>query len=651
MNHEPRIRSPASTSDPGPGLRTLDSKTLDSERTQNALDALADLFLTGLDAGATAVRAEPAPAAEPVVAPDPAPRRAATLDGPAPIRLAPKLPRGEAASSTTGAPAAGASDTLDLEIEESIETPPDKPFLRLRRDAEPDDDAPVPDASAPVSEAPAPETDAQPDPAPAHPVLVEAVLLGNLPGVGGPWLTQYAQLLASQEGPVALLHVGDDEIDLELIEADDSRAHPLSLSGDGLVGVLRSLVQRQAAPVHTILVHMDESSDRATINRLLGLDYWTVLCGSDDAAVVSVYRTLKQLVEADDAAAAKHVGVMVMGSDEGPSRAAFGRVRAAADSFLHTPVQLVGWQKRLGPANVRRLGTYTGLDKLWPSLESFFRTLTPPEFQDESSEAAADESASPPAPEPSKPARPAPVARPQPVRTPPPKIFTGPIPRRRPRVSASAPVAARPNPAEAPQARREAAAPRPTPAPVANTPPPRATAPPEAVEPAPAPRIAEPVAADSTADIEQPNLAQLITTGPRGIPGGVALEARCPHHPHTQLVLDQAGRLHLLRSVQSGEQAPGVGSAITDPGLHALRAAILDLLEARRWVQEHVSLLQLTQRQLRIDGRAEPVLHLFTDRADLATALVARLGDTLKLHLLQHVRVGVHATWFCTPLS
>ncbi|MEZ6191528.1 MAG: hypothetical protein R3C45_09595 [Phycisphaerales bacterium] len=47
----------------------------------------------------------------------------------------------------------------------------------------------------------------------------------------------------------------------------------------------------------------------------------------------------------------------------------------------------------------------------------------------------------------------------------------------------------------------------------------------------------------------------------------------------------------------------------------------------------------------------EPVLHLFTDRADWATALSARLGEALKLHLLQEVQVGDQRAWFCTPLN
>jgi hypothetical protein len=54
---------------------------------------------------------------------------------------------------------------------------------------------------------------------------------------------------------------------------------------------------------------------------------------------------------------------------------------------------------------------------------------------------------------------------------------------------------------------------------------------------------------------------------------------------------------------------------------------------------------------LKFDPSTEPVLHLFTDRADWATALNARLGEALKLHLLQEVRVGDQSAWFCTPLN
>ena len=116
------------------------------------------------------------------------------------------------------------------------------------------------------------------------------------------------------------------------------------------------------------------------------------------------------------------------------------------------------------------------------------------------------------------------------------------------------------------------------------------------------------------------------------------MEARCPHHSQTQLMLDQDGRLHLLCRHDS-------------EGFDSLQAAMVDLLQARHWVHEHLQLIALTQRQLRFDATTEPVLHLFTDRADWATALIARLGEALKLHLLQEVSVGQESAWFCTPLN
>ena len=81
------------------------------------------------------------------------------------------------------------------------------------------------------------------------------------------------------------------------------------------------------------------------------------------------------------------------------------------------------------------------------------------------------------------------------------------------------------------------------------------------------------------------------------------------------------------------------------------REAIVELVAVRSWARQHRQLLQLTERSRRFDADADPVLHLFTDRADLSVDLVARLGSLLKLHLLRDVAVGDQHTWFCVPLS
>lgn len=140
---------------------------------------------------------------------------------------------------------------------------------------------------------------------------------------------------------------------------------------------------------------------------------------------------------------------------------------------------------------------------------------------------------------------------------------------------------------------------------------------------------------------EAPTLADFLT-GPDGIlPDGIALDARCPDHAEAELLLDGEGVLHVLARYERR-----AGDRVAD-----VDAAILTLMQIRRWADRHRALLQLTRRQLRFDPEASPRLHLFTDRADLATPIAAELGDEVTLHLLQRIAIGEASTWFCTPLT
>jgi len=130
----------------------------------------------------------------------------------------------------------------------------------------------------------------------------------------------------------------------------------------------------------------------------------------------------------------------------------------------------------------------------------------------------------------------------------------------------------------------------------------------------------------------QPDLIAMLAAS---LHGGVALEARCPRQPDTPILLDQNGTLHLLQ--------PQIN---TD-----LCANIVDLMEARDWVSEHIDLLALTQRQCQFNLESEPTLHLFADDAKTAVSLIAKLGPSVKLHLIQEVTVGLQSTWVCTDLN
>jgi len=591
---------------------------MDDTRTQQALDQLADLFLTGKG---------------PVAIDTPADSPDEVLNGPAPIKLSPKL----------------VGPAKPLSPAPRIPSPPKaekEPPLSITPEL---DGSPI----ASIGESPQPlylQTEDLPqEDAPSRQVAVEAVLLGNLPGLSGPWLTQYAQLLAQQEGPVAILHVDDDAIDLELVEPTDrdltDRGVSLRMPPGGgvldVVSVLNSLLDSPGASPSTVLVHLDPQNDKRGLSRALAIEDWTLMCGADDAAVVSGYWMLKTMVDQDPAVASKRVGLMVMGSDPKESQDAARKVQSAAESFLHTPVQLLGWQKQMVPVNLRHLGRFEDVGSAWPALAGWLdrHAATGPDEIEEieipAQEAAVQaqpvtEAQSPQA----EPAVVPPIAEEvvtsTPKRSKVSELFTDPPQITAPPKRMDPPPAPKPKPEiqTQPVGRDIITPPAPTPAPVAEV----------TTEPA---RVASPTS-------DEPDLVELLMTGTAAVPGGIALEARCPLQPKTQLLLSQDGQLHLLR-----RHAPGSPASPGSPsdGAEGLGPAMVDLLQARKWVVQHLQLIQLTQRQCRFDADCDPVLHLFTDRADWATALITRLGDSLKLHLLQDIELAGERAWFCTPLN
>ncbi len=542
----------------------------------NTLDELADLFLTGSPTRREPVPPAPKPplaSAENVAASDP-------LTGPAPMKLSPKPASPRPAPAPPQAPGMKLpppEEAYDAEFREAFDAARhDEPRLRLQ----PADDG----ADAGTDDAGVPDV--------ADTVTAEAVLLGNLPSLAGPWLTQYAQALADQDGAVAVLHVDEDAVDLELVEpagvrpaerGGSVRVPPRGRSGavaadaEGLVETLDRLVTaagRGASPVRTVLVHLPGEGGAA--ERLHDFEHWTLLSGADDAAVVAGYRLLKRLLETDERAARAKVGLMVVGSDEAAGRHAARRLRSAAAHFLHTPLELVGFQQKMVPARCRTLGRFPLDDETWHRLTRWLAALEP-------------------------------RARDEPPAVPPRGL----------------PPLSRPVHVQVHAERYN------------DDPDPDATT--QAEDDVNMGFESQP---DGTGEVDL--LALLDTSRSTGasIPGGVALEARCPSQPDTQLALDAAGRLHLLFRHDS---------SMGDPPTP--REAIVELVAVRDWARQHRQLLQLTERGRRFDPDADPTLHLFTDRAEHAVHLVARLGDLLKLHLLRDVSIGEHHTLFCTPLS
>jgi hypothetical protein len=653
------------------------------DRTHDTLDALADLFLTGT--GPRAVRDR-----------DP-------LSAPAPIRLPPKRlpPRPDAddgdAPTAKVTPDRNTGGNLHTHVHDHSDAvdevvtanesddaatravnAPAPPALRLHRDDD-DDDAPAGEhraaalaAATRESASAPPANEDEPDTLVAW-AFSEAVFVGNLPGFSGPWLTQYAQMLADAHGPVAVLHLDENRLELELVEPTGSnalahlgaRAKRNAQDDSDLIETLGQLLRAAPAAVQTILVNLPaDAIDERVLPWASRIETWTLLTGSDDAAVVHAYGLLKRLVDAcprDDEApswpqASHRIGIMVMGSDEATSRAAAAKLHATAHDYLHAPLEYVGHRQQMAPVNVRQLGAFTNAAALRPRVLNLLEQVKPVEAL--TAEPAAVVPAPAPTPTPASTPKPAPTAArtttaapPRPAQPAP----AAPTPRRSASIE-SPPAPAGGAPAAAP---RKPVAPTPTPP---LTPAPTPIPQPAAHAPLPAPAAASTrIAATSqiatpsggaAAQVEttsgggagggsdQPNLASFLLDAGE-IPGGIILEARCPQHPLTQIVLDQDGRMHLLRRHDLGKR----GSAAD------LRTALVDLLEVRAWVRDHLKLLALTQRQCQFDGAALPALHLFTDRADLAVGLIARLGDTLHLHLLQEIALGHASGWYCTKLN
>jgi len=702
---------------------------MDDQQTRDTLDALADLYLTDeaesrahpdseTDDTSPDEPADNQPSKDESTA---KPTRRATaahdLDGPAPIRLRPtpaKLnltPRLTPGSPGTPGNSPDQSIERDAGAASGSNDSPEDALPPDAASAQPGDNADESDPSEDDAHAPYPFMPGQPrsvadaeaqkareqhrpdaatrpqrdtpdaattEPVPdgeaerssgavhrAGPLYVEAVLLGNLPGFGGPWLTQYAQLLAQESGPVVVLHVDPGQIDIELIEPRD-RATPSVLEGidthqpDATVHALLHALLERTAPgdssepaIGTLLLHVAEAGDGRQLWRRGSVTDWTLLTGSDDAAIVAGYRAIKDLVDGNAPesrpATPPRVGLMVMGSEQPRAHEAARKVQKAANDFLTLPIQLVGFQKRMEPVNLSFLGSFErqagDWDKLHRLLERYPREtaeLVEPDADAESEaqpveamsvrlpdEAAAEEPAAVAAPPREEPSQSADGPGREPERQPGTERgrfgFGTQRPAARDDQRAARTITGEPEPE--PQAR-----------PQADT----------ASEPEPAPQPARPAAPtqpEPVAESDAPDLTQFVTMGNPDdtLDGAVALEARCPDYPRVQLLLSQDGRLHLLARHHTG--------AGPQADARDLRDAVLDLLDAQRWTVRHAQLIQLTQRQLRMDTALEPVLHLFVDDARRAGQINRKLGQTLTLHLLEQITVGDQQAWYSTRLS
>ncbi|WP_432798359.1 hypothetical protein [Poriferisphaera sp. WC338] len=570
--------------------------------------------------------------------------------------------------------------------------------------------------------------------------FVEAVYLGNLPGVSGPWLTQYAQLVAQEEGPVAVLHVDDEQIDLELVEPIDPnrrgpaervdrRMRPRGSDDAKLTDVLDELLSGESR-VRTILVHLDAIVDTEAHVRSRVFDDVTVCCGCDDMAVMSVISLLRASAEDfEDAYGKKNVGLMIMGADESASRSAAAKISAQVTGELGCDVQLAGWQQQMVPVHVTQLGSYVGTGEIWPDLVGMLGGLELP-GEIEAAQAAAAVVAVGDQPEYDHHyAEAGPIERelmakhsetsdavaevPETQSSSTEAILTaesesieelqetsrarireetvhdeaaGHALEQRVQTQAAKEVAALSAARqEVEDARRQAMVSKreidelrallaeetarvqeQIESRIAGA---RMDTPVHESQPDSKKKVEATVAAGTSthesqsrdsasylreieAPVETLMLSEMVTKIGGSLEGGILLEAYCPKHPEIEIVVDESGGLHLLGQHDSEDVvrvADGTKQQLLDEA--ALQAVVMQLLEARQWAEDHTDLLQMTQRQMRIDMDRPVAMHLFTDRAELGTELIGRFEGGLYIHLMQVVEVKGEQAVFCTPLG
>ncbi|BAM05160.1 hypothetical protein [Phycisphaera mikurensis] len=483
------------------------------------------------------------------------------LGGPAPVRLRPK-------------PAAGAG---------AAPPPGDPPPAR------PGPAAPPPGAAGPAHrlKLAGREVPADPAPRPAASPPLEAVLLGNLPGLASAWLPQYAQLIAHRDGPVLLLHPIQEED-----EEDPLGTAPESGVGEGFElewigpggGDAAAVLERLSPEaglrerVATLLTHATRAPAAVLVNagvdgpeaaaRFAGVADWSLLSGADPVAIEGAAAMLRRLIGVAPAIASAGFGLMVMGSEPPAARDAAGALARALVDDVDSPPEPLGSLPRMNPVARTPLGFVRRGDgpDPWASLLGWLRSLP-------DAEQAAD-------PEPGPPAA---------------SAGSGPDPAE-PRTQA-------PSDPESPAIRGAAAV--------------------RSLD------LHRRHAAAGDAEDEAPAhpaapleglLERLSTARPSG-PRLEAIQPGCPGQPLVQLALDANGRLHLLARHTHSAEHP-----------HP-REAMLALRDAAEWAREHQDWLSAAQPHRRVDA-ADPVPHLVTDRPDLGLSLAKKLGPALRLYLL-----------------
>ncbi|MHC4975958.1 MAG: hypothetical protein ACYTF7_05055 [Planctomycetota bacterium] len=184
-----------------------------------------------------------------------------------------------------------------------------------------------------------------PAPTPIVPSPIEALILGHLPILAGPWVPQYARHLADTTGQtigLIRLHAGQCSLDIYSSSTLNASLPANSHLSSAITGA-SSLVDRW-------LIRVD-ATDEPTLAECLSIDSITLLSSTDDAAVVSAYQTIKRLDTSHDPDDTPGVSIVFIGANERETQEASTKITRAVGAFLESPVSTSQGPEKLGPTN------------------------------------------------------------------------------------------------------------------------------------------------------------------------------------------------------------------------------------------------------------------------------------------------------------
>ena len=170
----------------------------------------------------------------------------------------------------------------------------------------------------------------------AGPASIEILMVGHLPVRAGIWLTPYADAIAREAGPTALVRLDGKEPMVQILHAPREGMPALEECRS-----LREMILSVGAAIRTWIVRPSTRVTPGEVAAPIGsgsgrLARVTILMSANQVAVLGAYRLIKQFV--DDADGAEHelpeFGLAVVGCDPEQAERTAASVNLTTDRYL-----------------------------------------------------------------------------------------------------------------------------------------------------------------------------------------------------------------------------------------------------------------------------------------------------------------------------